>query len=109
MGQYHSDSKPQYDMAKTVAVLSYFTPLGWLVAVVLHGDHKSSFASFHLRQSLGLTITSALLFLIPLIGWLLTLGIIFAWFCGAYSALNGRQHLVPFVGQIYQDHLDFIS
>ena len=67
-------------MAKVVSILGYITIIGWLVAIVVYGRNKSDFASFHLRQSLGLIITGALLALIPLIGWLLNIAVCFAWF-----------------------------
>ncbi len=109
MGQYHSDSKTHFDMRKVVAVLSYFTPLGWLVALVLHGNSKSFYTSFHLRQSLGLILTMALLSFIPLIGWLLTIGVAFAWFVAVYDAFCGNTKEVPLLGRYFQVHLDFIN
>lgn len=108
MAQYHANSEQHYDMEKVVAVLSYFTLFGWLIAIVLYGKHKSSFASFHLRQSLGLIITAALLLFVPLVGWLLSLGVFTAWFFGLRSAILGQQHPLPILGQAYQAHLDFI-
>ena len=97
-----------YDMAKAVAILSYLTILGWFVAIVMFGKHKSSFTSFHLRQSLGLIITAALLSFIPLIGWLLNVGVFIIWIIALYHACQGDKHLVPFLGEFYQSHLDFI-
>jgi|GEM_PF-4375918 len=42
----------QYKMAILVAVISYFTLIGWIVAMIIYDKHQSSLASFHLRQSL---------------------------------------------------------
>jgi len=109
MGQYHSDSEVHYDLEKTVAILCYFTPVGWLIAMVVYGDHKSSLASFHLRQSLGLIVTSALLLFIPLVGWLLSLGVFIAWFFALRSAIYAQQQPLPLLGKFYQKHLDIIS
>jgi len=94
---------------KVVAVLSYITLIGWLAAIVLHGSHKSSFASFHLRQSLGLIITGALLALIPLIGWLLNIAVCLIWFFALYHAVKAHKQKVPLLGDFYQEHLDFIK
>jgi len=99
----------RYQMATLVSVISYFTLIGWIVAMVIYDKHQSSMASFHLRQSLGLIITGALLSLIPLIGWLLTIGVIFAWFIGLYAAVQGKETKVPLLGNIYQEYLDFIK
>ena len=103
-----ADNEP-YDMEKVVAILSYLTLLGWLVAIVLYGKHKSSFTSFHLRQSLGLIITLALLSLIPLIGWLMSVAVGFAWLYALFYTLQGQQKKVYLLGDFYQQHLDFIK
>lgn len=98
----------RYKMATLVAVISYFTLIGWVVAMVIYDKHQSSLASFHLRQSLGLIITGALLSLIPLIGWGLNFAVILAWAVGLYSAIQGKEYKVPLLGKFYQEHLDFI-
>jgi uncharacterized membrane protein len=95
-------------MDKGLATLGYITLFGWLIAVLLHGWHKSNFASFHLRQSLGLIITGALLSLIPLIGWLLNIAVCFAWLFSLFHVVQGHKVKVPLLGDFYQTHLDFI-
>jgi len=52
-----SNHAEQYKMAILVAVISYLTVIGWIVAMIIYDKHQSSLASFHLRQSLGLIIT----------------------------------------------------
>lgn len=114
--QYHqstsqrtnNEDETDYDMAHIVSVLSYITLIGWLAALVIYGHHKSTLASFHLRQSLGLIITAAILSFIPLIGWLLNLAVIIAWFVGLYQAVLKIQQPIPILGKFYQRHLDFI-
>lgn len=115
MIHFQSDTKHQIigkkhdDMAKVVAVLGYLTIFGWLIALFLYGNHKSPLARHHLRQSIGLTITAALLSFIPLIGWLLNIGVFIGWCIGVYSALCGHKTPLPLLGDFYQEHLDFIS
>jgi len=104
----HTDNESDYDMAKIVAVVSYLTLVGWLVAIVIYGHHKSSLSSFHLKQSLGLIVTGCVLSFIPLIGWLLNFAVIAAWFYGLYYAVKGVEQPVPLLGEFYQQHLDFI-
>ena len=99
----------RHRMATLVAVISYFTLIGWVVAMVIYDKHQSSLASFHLRQSLGLIITGALLSLIPLVGWILNIGVLLAWAMGLYCAITGQEYKVPFLGDFYQQHLDFIK
>lgn len=126
--QYHSTDKPKqqtiskstdyYESSmnhdshgtdKIVAILGYVTLVGWLVAIVLYGKHTSSFTTFHLRQSLGLIITGALLALVPLIGWLMNIAVLLVWLYAIYHAIQGRQEKVPVLGDFYQEHLDFIK
>jgi len=102
-------SNDSYGTDKIVAILGYITLLGWLVAIVLHDKHKSSFTTFHLRQSLGLIITGALLALVPLIGWLMNIAVFLVWLYAIYHAIQGRQEKVPVLGDCYQEHLDFIK
>ncbi|WP_448565292.1 DUF4870 domain-containing protein [Thalassotalea ganghwensis] len=108
MTHIHTESHPQYDMAKVVAILSYVTVVGWLVAIFLYGRHHSPFARFHLKQSLGLIVTAAALSFIPLIGWLINFILALYWLFALCCAIRGQQYLVPIVGQYYQEHLDFI-
>ena len=96
-------------MAILVAVISYFTLIGWVVSLVIYDKHQSSLASFHLRQSLGLIITGAILSLIPLVGWVLNIGVFLGWVIGICAAIQGQEYKVPLLGDFYQRHLDFIE
>ena len=104
--QYHI--KTNEKMARLVAVLGYLTIFGWLVALFLYGEHKSHLARFHLRQSLGLVLTAGLLSFIPLIGWGLNIILLFAWLLSIYHAGSGHIFRVPVLGDLYQEHLDFV-
>jgi len=106
---YQTDSRLHYDMVKVVSVLSYLTIIGWLIAAVLYGNHRSSLARFHLKQSLGLILTGTVLIFIPLIGWMLSVLVYLAWCVGLYHAFNNQRYLLPFIDNFYQTHLDFIK
>ena len=41
---------------KTAAILSYIILIGPLIALSINSENKNSFASFHIRQGLGITI-----------------------------------------------------
>ena len=98
---------------KTTAVVSYLTLIGFIVAVILHGSKKTSLGAYHLRQSLGLMLTSfamipagMLLVFIPFLGWAadlaLWIGLIFLWVSGLIAAVNGEQKPVAILGEHYQ-------
>lgn len=99
----------EHDHARTIAVLSYLTIVGWLAAILMFGSYKSQLAGFHLRQSLGLIITTALLSFIPLIGWLLNIAIAVFWLISLFHACKGEYYTVPVLGVSFQTHLRFIT
>ena len=57
---------------KTIAIVAYLTIIGWIIALVMNNNNKSEFASFHIRQSLGiilLGVAGRIVGELPLIGW----------------------------------------
>lgn len=109
----------QNDPGKTVAILSYCTLIGWIIAIVLNSDqnNKSELGVFHVRQGLGIFATSfAMMILsfifmwIPFIGWLIAIvinlsyiALFIFWILGLISAINSEKKLIPVVGQLYQN------
>jgi uncharacterized membrane protein len=94
---------------KTIAIVSYLTLIGFIVAIILHGSKKTRLGAYHLRQSLGLMLTSfAMIFVgmilafIPFVGWIadlaLWLGIVALWFTGILAAINGERKPVAVLG-----------
>ena len=94
------------ESGKVAAIVSYFSLLGWIVALILNNDKKSLFAKFHLRQALLLNIVgfvSGLLFWIPIVGWALGLGLFVLWIIGLLGAINGEEKSVPYLGDKAQE------
>lgn len=98
---------------RTVAILSYLTIIGFIVALILHSSKKTTLGAYHLRQCLGLIITSLVLGLasmvigiIPIIGWivapLLWLAFLICWLIGLIAAAQGQQKPIPVLGDKYQ-------
>jgi uncharacterized membrane protein len=98
---------------KTTAIVSYLTLIGFIAAVVIHGSKKTTLGAFHLRQSMGLMITSVAVMIvgmvlgrIPFIGWMvdlaLWLGLIVLWFTGLIAAVNGERKPVAVLGGHFQ-------
>ena len=98
---------------RTVAILSYLTFIGFIVAIVLNSSRKTQLGSFHLRQALGLIITAIVLYpvslvllFIPILGWLamFVMWMTFLVFVvmGFISAVSGKTTPVPIVGPMYQ-------
>lgn len=98
------------ERGKRNAIISYITIFGVIIAYFLNNeeDKKSVFASFHIRQSLGLWLTFwALGYIIGSFdSWLVTSGfyLFFAvlFIYGFSSAITGKTQKVPLVGDLYQ-------
>ncbi len=102
---------------RTVAILSYITIIGFIVAIVLHSNKKTALGSFHLRQALGfiiagfavgiaVTICAFILAFIPIVGPLLIMLLWIALWGGGLvlvimalmAAIQGKQTPVPVIG-----------
>ncbi len=97
------------DDNKLVAIISYGTLLGWIIAIILHQQQPSELGGFHLRQSLGLYITAVVLGWIPLIGTPIVMVLFVFWVLGLVEAVRGRQRALPVIGGWYQQLLGSIK
>jgi len=95
---------------KTIGILAYITPIGWLIAYVLNSGNRSDYASFHIRQMLGLVISGMALRLIAKLAFFggAVFGIgsvaIFAfWVIGFIGAIQGEERVVPIIGDSFQE------
>ena len=110
----NTNQSPVVDNGKTIAIVSYITIIGWVIALVMHGSNKTSLGAFHLRQALGialLAITTMFiripLLFIPGIGWILSMaigiGLLVLWIMGLISAANGEEKPLPVLGALFQN------
>ena len=98
------------EKGKNTAIVSYITIIGSVIAIFMNQDeNKSEFASFHIRQALGIFLSFFLLgYPIGYFNsWMVTsafwLFIFILWIYGFLGALNGEKKLVPLVGEFYQN------
>ena len=101
---------------KNMAVIAYITVIGLIAAFVMNNDKKNPFASYHIRQCLGLVCTGlALSFvnIIPILGWIVSIiGMIclfILWLTGLLNALNGRKKPLPVLGEYYSKWFEGIQ
>ena len=99
---------------KTIAIISYITLIGLIIAFIMNKDKKDELASFHIRQMVGLSLLSIA---ISILGWILgnfssmlsmlssilSLGVLVLWVLGFIKAINGEKGAVPMVGGMFQD------
>jgi uncharacterized membrane protein len=97
---------------KNIAIIAYITVIGLIIAFVMNNEKKEPFASFHIKQSLGLALTGLALGaigMIPILGWIINiLGIfvlLYMWVIGIMNAINGKENVVPLLGNKYAEWL----
>lgn len=86
---------------KTKAIVAHLTLIGWIIALVLNNQEKDEYASFYIRQMLGLLIFSLIGF-IPFIGWVLSLVVFVFWILSLVGAASGQMKPLPVVGDLFQ-------
>lgn len=88
---------------KTTAIVAHITPIGWIIALVMNNNEKNEFASFYIRQLLGLFLAVLVLGWIPIIGWLLSIAGFVFWIMSLINAIQGEKKELPLVGHYFQE------
>ena len=99
---------------KSIAITSYILIVGVLISISMNAENKNAFASFHIRQGVGLTIT------------FISLGIVISHFenimvaapmwifvsvltiYGIFTAAKGEVTPLPLVGKWFQKWFHFL-
>lgn len=96
------------EKGKPIAITSYILIIGVLIAMSMNSEDKNSFASFHIRQALGLSLTFISLgaiisnfdsFFITFPMWIC---ISILWTYGIFTAIQGQTKPIPLVGGLFQ-------
>jgi uncharacterized membrane protein len=93
---------------KTIAIISYITFIGTIIAYFMNNDKKNTFAAFHIRQMIGLSIFSLLnQFVISRVSdyasWAIGILLLILWVYGFVGAIQGQEKKSPVVGDMFQD------
>ena len=97
------------NQGKTMAIISYITWIGTAIAFIMNNERRNYFASFHIRQALGLAILSLLnsFVMIKLLDiWtvgLISLGIFILRIIGLLGAIQGKEKKIPLLADVFQD------
>ena len=108
---------------KTIAIVSYITIIGWIIALVLYNGstEKSSLARFHLRQTFGIWATGlalqiCVIILTPLLKFMVgflfpvvAIVVFVLWIIGLIAAINAEEKPVPILGEQFQKWFTFIQ
>lgn len=94
---------------KTIAIISYITVIGTLIAYIMNQNKQNHFASFHIRQAIGLFTLGLLVNFLQRytdLGWLdmiLGITVFILWLFGLIGAIQGEEKKVPFLGDQFQE------
>ena len=96
------------EKGKHIAIYSYITIIGTLIAMLNNAEVKSEFASFHIRQALGINITFYGLGYIVgnFDSWVITgafyICFFILWAYGIIGAVQQKTNLIPVLGPLFQ-------
>lgn len=93
---------------KTLAIVSYLTYIGTIISFILNNEKKNEFASFHIRQSVGLGIVFLLVELLTAFSFhgifknIFYIFLFILWLIGFIGALKGEYKKIPILGDSFQ-------
>ena len=106
----------EIEKGKIAAITSYILIIGVFIAMSMNsGEEKNTFASFHIRQALGLSLIFISLGLIIsnfdslMISISMWIFLSVLWTYGIFSAINGETKPIPLLGNYFQKWLANIS
>lgn len=94
---------------KTIAIISYITIIGTLIAFIMNQNKRNYFASFHIRQALGIFLLGVVVNFIQRFtnfGWfdtILGIGVFILWILGLIAAIQGEEKKIPLLGDQFQE------
>ncbi|MBA6153618.1 DUF4870 domain-containing protein [Gelidibacter maritimus] len=99
---------------KTLAIISYLTFIGMILAIIMNLEKRNPFTAFHIRQMLGLMILLIFSNLVEqyvnsLLGtafWIVTFA---CWLFGLYYAIKEEYKLIPVLGEKFQEWFKTIN
>jgi uncharacterized membrane protein len=100
--------KNSIEEGKITAITSYVLIVGVLIAMSMNSESKNPFASFHIRQALGISLTFISLGLIIsnfdslMISAPMWIFVSVLWSYGIFSAINGKTKPLPLLGNYFQ-------
>lgn len=95
--------------AKTKAIISHLFVIGWIIAVILNMNRKEEYASYYIKQNLGIIILGValrVLNVIPILGpllWVVGGVLLFVfWLMSFIWSMQGEMKPIPLLGDKFQ-------
>lgn len=84
----------------SLAVVAYFTWIGFFIALILNRETPSEFVNFHLNQALIINI-GFLISAIPVVGWIISIVLFIFWVMAVINAIQKKMTPLPLLGEIH--------
>jgi uncharacterized membrane protein len=99
---------------KTLAIVSYFTFVGLIIAIIMNLEKKNPFTFFHIRQMLGLILMLLFSNLVEkyVNSWLGTgfwIVTFVCWIYALYTAISSKYDPIPVLGDKFQEWFKNLS
>ncbi|MBT8253584.1 MAG: YtxH domain-containing protein [Flavobacteriaceae bacterium] len=101
--EFAGDAKEVFSDGKNVAIIAHLTVIGWVIAVIMNSTEKNEFASFYIRQMLGLMLMSIIMYFIPVVGWIANILIFVLWVISLVGAIGGEKKETVLLGKQFQE------
>ncbi|HEB26394.1 MAG TPA: hypothetical protein ENI05_01275 [Porticoccus sp.] len=93
---------------KAKAIIAHITLMGWIIALILNMNNKDEFASFYIRQYLGIMIigvlgNAALNMVNGTLAMVWGVIMLVVWLLSLISAITDKKNETPVVGSYFQD------
>ena len=94
---------------KTMAIISHLWVIGLIIAFFMNNSKKNYFASFYIRQMVGVNLIHVLngwfvyRFLGTTAGAIVSVIVLVLWVISLIGAVKGEEKRVPVVGDQFQD------
>lgn len=99
-------SNNSVEEGKTMAIISYITVIGTIIAYFMNKDKNNDFAAFHIRQMIGIFLIFLIAIPLEKVNMMLSWGVnIFGmvlWIMGLIGAIQGKENKVPLLGDQFQ-------
>ena len=88
---------------KTRAIIAHITIVGWIIALVINKNEKDEFASFYIRQTLGIMLLALVLGIIPVINFIAWIIPFVLWILSLINSIQRELKPSPVVDTYFQD------
>ena len=92
------------------AIISHLFGIGWIIALIMNMNNKEEYASYYIRQNLGIIIAGFILGfinVIPILGqiiWIVGGIILFVfWLLSLIWSIQGEMKAIPWIGTMFQN------